>query len=125
MSGGNRAWGLALTWPSPSLPPQDAPETIEKVLRTEQDVSTKRNAFAMLASHAQDRAVRFLFENLEQVSTWGDILQMGVLELIRKVRAAWGSSQKGTAGAHVRAKRAGHAEGTMCKRAHACSCAQL
>ena len=40
----------------------------------------------MLANHAQDRAVRFLFENLEQVSTWGDILQMGVLELIRKVR---------------------------------------
>lgn len=64
---------------------QDAPETIEKVLRSEQDLSTKRNAFAMLANHAQDRAVRFLFENLEVVSTWGDILQMAVLDLIRKV----------------------------------------
>ena len=66
---------------------QDAPETIEKVLRSEQDLSTKRNAFAMLTNHAQDRAVRFLFENLEQLSTWGDILQMSVLDLIRKVRA--------------------------------------
>jgi hypothetical protein len=34
---------------------------------------------------SQDRAVRFLFENLEAVSNWGDILQMAVLELIRKV----------------------------------------
>ncbi len=30
--------------------------------------------------------MKFLFENLESVSNWGDILQMGVLELIRKVR---------------------------------------
>jgi len=64
---------------------QDAPETIEKVLRSEQDLSTRRNAFSMLANHAQDRAVRYLSENLEQVSNWGDILQMAVLELIRKV----------------------------------------
>lgn len=64
---------------------QDAPETIEKVLRSEQDLSTKRNAFVMLAAHAQDKAARYLFENIEQVSNWGDILQMGVLELIRKV----------------------------------------
>ena len=63
----------------------DAPETIEKTLRNEADLSTKRNAFVMLASHAPDRAVRFLFESLDQLSTWGDILQMGVLELIRKV----------------------------------------
>jgi hypothetical protein len=33
--------------------PQDAPETIEKVLRNEQDLSTRRNAFVMLANHAQ------------------------------------------------------------------------
>ncbi|KAJ9504570.1 hypothetical protein QJQ45_030541 [Haematococcus lacustris] len=64
---------------------QDAPETIEKVMGTEQDLSTRRNAFVMLASHAQDRAVRYLMEHVEQVSSWGDILQMGVLELIRKV----------------------------------------
>ncbi|MEW5304789.1 MAG: hypothetical protein WDW36_007376 [Sanguina aurantia] len=64
---------------------QDAPETIEKVLRSEQDLSTKRNAFLMLTAHAHDRAVKYLFENLETLSLWGDILQMAVLELIRKV----------------------------------------
>lgn len=64
---------------------QDAPETIEKVLRNEQDLSTKRNALNMLTAHATDRAMKFLFESMDQLSTWGDILQMGVLELIRKV----------------------------------------
>ena len=64
---------------------QDAPDTIDKVLRSEQDMSTKRNAFAMLSTHAQDKAVRFLFENIESISNWADILQMAILELIRKV----------------------------------------
>jgi coatomer subunit beta len=64
---------------------QDAPETIEKVLRSEQDLSTKRNAFIMLTTHAQDRAVRFLMENMDQLPSWGEILQLAVLELIRKV----------------------------------------
>lgn len=63
---------------------QDAPETIEKVLRSEQDLSTKRNAFVMLSNHAQDRAAKYLFENIESIATWGDILQMAVLDLIRK-----------------------------------------
>ena len=64
---------------------QDAPDTIDKVLRSEQDMSTKRNAFAMLATHAQDKAARYLFENIEALATWADILQMAVLDLIRKV----------------------------------------
>ena len=64
---------------------QDAPDTIDKVLRSEQDMSTKRNAFAMLSTHAQDKAVRYLFENVEAIPTWADILQMAILELIRKV----------------------------------------
>ena len=63
----------------------DAPELIERFLHSEQDMSAKRNAFAMLTAHAQDRAVRYLFEHLEQVVQWADILQMAVLELIRKV----------------------------------------
>ena len=65
---------------------QDAPELIEKVLTTEQDLSTKRNAFQMLCNHAQDRAVHYLLEQIDNVAHWGDILQMAVLELIRKVR---------------------------------------
>ena len=63
----------------------DAPELIEKVLQTEQDLSTKRNAFQMLCNHAQDRAVAYLLSQADNVVHWGDILQMAVLELIRKV----------------------------------------
>ena len=35
--------------------------------------------------YAQDRAVSYLMNNLEQVANWGDILQTVVLDLIRKV----------------------------------------
>eukprot|EP00271_Cylindrocystis_brebissonii_P013153 TRINITY_DN32762_c0_g1_i1.p1 TRINITY_DN32762_c0_g1~~TRINITY_DN32762_c0_g1_i1.p1 ORF type:complete len:955 (-),score=201.96 TRINITY_DN32762_c0_g1_i1:1049-3913(-) len=64
---------------------QDAPEMIEKFLLTEQDLSAKRNAFLMLYNCAQERAVHYLLSNLENVALWGDIMQMVVLELIRKV----------------------------------------
>jgi len=68
----------------PHLMP-DAPELIDKVLAGESDVSCKRNAFLMLFQCAQERAVAFLTDNLEQVSAYGDIFQLVVLELIRKV----------------------------------------
>ena len=67
---------------------QDAPDLIEKVLNSEQDLSTKRNAFLMLCNHAQDRAVHYLLSQIDNVAHWGDILQMAVLELIRKVLIA-------------------------------------
>lgn len=63
----------------------DAPEMIEKFLSTEQDQSAKRNAFLMLYNCAQDRAINFLMTNVDRVSDWGELLQMVVLELIRKV----------------------------------------
>ncbi|XP_074288079.1 coatomer subunit beta-1-like [Silene latifolia] len=63
----------------------DAPETIEKVLSTEQDPSAKRNAFLMLFTCAQDRAVSYLFTNIDRILDWGEQLQMVVLELIKKV----------------------------------------
>nr|ACN40292.1 unknown [Picea sitchensis] len=63
----------------------DAPEMIEKVLATEQDLSAKRNAFLMLFNCAQERAIGYLIRNLDAVPKWGDLLQMVVLELIRKV----------------------------------------
>ncbi|ONK79705.1 uncharacterized protein A4U43_C01F9200 [Asparagus officinalis] len=63
----------------------DAPETIEKLLATEQDSSTKRNAFLMLFNCAQDRAVNYLLSNIDRVSEWDELLQMVVLDLIRKV----------------------------------------
>ncbi|KAK9833410.1 hypothetical protein WJX81_002667 [Elliptochloris bilobata] len=64
---------------------QDAPELIEKVLQSEQDLSTKRNAFQMLCNHAQDLATNYLLSQVDNVAHWGDILQLAVLELIRKV----------------------------------------
>ncbi|GBG62046.1 hypothetical protein CBR_g28522 [Chara braunii] len=64
---------------------QDAPEMIEKFLSTEQDLSAKRNAFLMLYNSAQERAVQYLLSNLDHVANWGDILQMVVLDMIRKV----------------------------------------
>jgi len=64
---------------------QDASELIEKVLLTEQDLTTKRNAFLMLCQHSQEKAITYLLSQLDSVAMWGDILQMAVLELIRKV----------------------------------------
>ncbi|KAK9266069.1 hypothetical protein L1049_019060 [Liquidambar formosana] len=63
----------------------DAPEMIEKALSTEQDQSAKRNAFLMLFTCAQDRAINYLLTHVDKVSDWGELLQMVVLELIRKV----------------------------------------
>ena len=62
---------LPLPLPSPTCP---------------QDLSTRRNAFVMLAEHAQDKAVAYLFQQIDRVADWGDILQIAVLDLIRKVR---------------------------------------
>ncbi|RAL50437.1 hypothetical protein DM860_016904 [Cuscuta australis] len=63
----------------------DAPEKIESLLSTEQDPSAKRNAFLMLFQCAQERAVNYLLTNMERIPDWGELLQMVVLDLIRKV----------------------------------------
>ncbi|KAH0901107.1 hypothetical protein HID58_040610 [Brassica napus] len=63
----------------------DAPEMIEKALSTEQDPSAKRNAFLMLFTCAEERAVNYLLSNVDKVSDWNESLQMVVLELIRSV----------------------------------------
>ncbi|GAU42858.1 hypothetical protein TSUD_13260 [Trifolium subterraneum] len=49
-----------------------APEIIEKFLASEQDASSKRNAFLMLFSCAQDRAVNYLFLNIDRIIDWGE-----------------------------------------------------
>jgi coatomer subunit beta len=71
-----------------------APEIIEKFLSTEQDQSSKRNAFLMLFTCAQDRAVNYLFTHIDRIIDWGEQLQMVVLELIKKVCRA-NKSEKG------------------------------
>ncbi len=83
-------WHTALhacTHPQGELLLADAPETIERLLRQEQDLSTRRNCLAMLTNHATDRAIRYLFDSAEQLSNWGDLLQLSALDLIRKVGA--------------------------------------
>ncbi|GMH22010.1 hypothetical protein Nepgr_023853 [Nepenthes gracilis] len=63
----------------------DAPETIEKVVSTEQDPLAERNAFLTLFICAQDKAVNYLFTHTDRISDWSEQLQMVVLQLIRKV----------------------------------------
>lgn len=76
----------------------NAPEIVEKFLSTEQDSSSKRNAFLMLFNCAQDRAVNYLFTHIDRINDWGEQLQMVVLELIRKVCRA----KKGEKGKYIK-----------------------
>lgn len=63
----------------------EAPEDIEQLLLVEGDLSTKRNAFLMLLHCDQDRAIKYVLSMQDQVATMGDIFQLAVLELVRKV----------------------------------------
>merc|ERR1712227_463057 len=63
----------------------DAPELIANFLEQEQDASCKRNAFMMLIHADQDRALSYLSTCIEQVHTFGDILQLVIVELIYRV----------------------------------------
>ena len=65
----------------------DGPELIEELLLVEADPSAKRNAFLMLFHSSQERAVSFVVGNLGHVASYGDTLQLIILELIRKVSA--------------------------------------
>lgn len=63
----------------------DAPELISTVLNSEQDASCKRNAFMMLLHVDQSRALDYLSEVIDQTTTFCDILQLIIVELIYKV----------------------------------------
>uniref|UniRef100_A0A0M3I5H8 Coatomer subunit beta n=1 Tax=Ascaris lumbricoides TaxID=6252 RepID=A0A0M3I5H8_ASCLU len=63
----------------------DAPELVSNVLNSEQDASCKRNAFMMLLHVDQNRALDYLSEVIDQVTSFGDILQLIIVELIYKV----------------------------------------
>jgi coatomer subunit beta len=69
---------------NPDLIP-DAPQIIEEMLLNESDQSTRKNAFMMLFHCAQDRAIEFLRERLEDAGRYGDGFQLVILELTRKV----------------------------------------
>lgn len=63
----------------------DAPELVANFLETEQDMSCKRNAFMMLIHVDQERALNYLSSCIDQVHSFGDILQLVIVELIYKV----------------------------------------
>ncbi|KAK9500807.1 hypothetical protein O3M35_002001 [Rhynocoris fuscipes] len=63
----------------------DAPELITEFLAGEQDMSCKRNAFLMLLHADQESALTYLASCLDHVTTFGDILQLVIVELIYKV----------------------------------------
>lgn len=67
----------------------DAPELIASFLEGEQDMSCKRNAFLMLLHADQERALAYLASCLDQVTSFGDILQLVIVELIYKVRGVY------------------------------------
>ncbi|XP_030567125.1 coatomer subunit beta [Drosophila novamexicana] len=63
----------------------DGPELIANFLDTQQDMSCKRNAFLMLLHADQERALNYLASCIDQVQSFGDILQLVIVELIYKV----------------------------------------
>ena len=66
----------------------DMDEMMITLLRTENDLSTKRNAFLLLFHTNQTKALEYLNENLvgqEDTNDFGDIMQISILELFKKV----------------------------------------
>lgn len=64
----------------------DAPDLIEHFISTETDVNARRNAFLMLFECAEEKAIVFLMNHMDQVgSKYGDGFSLVILELTRKV----------------------------------------
>lgn len=64
----------------------DIDEEVEKLLLTETDLSTKRNAFLLLHQSNPQKAMEYIQnqmanQNLEEM---GDILQLAILEVFRR-----------------------------------------
>lgn len=63
----------------------DAPELILDFISRETDTSSQRNAFLMLIHLDQSKALEYLNSCLDQITNFGDILQLVIVELIYKV----------------------------------------
>lgn len=63
----------------------DAPEVVLDFLARETDASCKRNAFLMLIHLDQSKALDYLNSCLDQITSFNDILQLVIVELIYKV----------------------------------------
>ncbi|CAO3622895.1 unnamed protein product [Cunninghamella blakesleeana] len=62
----------------------DAPEVIQQFLISEADSTCRRNAFVVLCSIDQNLAVEFLIQSFSLVPSFDELLQLSVIELIRK-----------------------------------------
>ncbi|KAI9301334.1 adaptin N terminal region-domain-containing protein [Cunninghamella echinulata] len=62
----------------------DAPEVIQQFLVSEADSTCRRNAFVVLCTIAQPLAVDFLIQSFSLVPSFDELLQLSVIELIRK-----------------------------------------
>ncbi|KAJ2846421.1 coatomer subunit beta [Coemansia brasiliensis] len=62
----------------------DAPELIDEMLQSEADMTCRRNALVMLTQHAPSLAVGWLKGSAHQVSEFEELLQLAVIDLIRR-----------------------------------------
>lgn len=62
----------------------DAPELLDTFLVAESDSTCKRNAFVTLCNISQSTAVRYLLSNFDQIASMDELMQMAVIELVRK-----------------------------------------
>jgi len=62
----------------------DGPELIENFIKSEADMSARRNAFLMLFNGADQLAIEFLTEQADNISKYGDSFALIALELSRK-----------------------------------------
>jgi coatomer subunit beta len=63
----------------------DGAELMEKFIQSEQDTSARRNAFLMLFNEAENIAIDFLSDHIDDIQKFGDGFALLVLELTRKV----------------------------------------
>ncbi|OWZ37844.1 coatomer beta subunit [Cryptococcus neoformans c45] len=62
----------------------DAPELLDTFLAAESDSTCKRNAFVTLCNLSQPTAVQYLLNNFDQIESMDELMQMAVIELVRK-----------------------------------------
>ncbi|KAI8891223.1 Coatomer, beta subunit [Backusella circina FSU 941] len=62
----------------------DAPEVVQSFLLSEADMTCRRNAFVVLCNINQALAVQYLQRAIDSVPSFDELLQLAVIELIRK-----------------------------------------
>ncbi|KAJ2477815.1 coatomer subunit beta [Coemansia sp. RSA 2131] len=71
----------------------DGPELISGVLQTEADMTCRRNALTMLTQSAPALAVQWLKESAQLVSGFEELLQLAVIDLIRRTARDFASEK--------------------------------